>query len=177
MALDTQAWITPAENPIQPCAKRFEPVRNDNFVKPKGGLWTSTWLGEAKVSGWAEWCRIEGFHPGPYRTWLLTPKADLRLAVVDSLNDLKALLRTYALPTPMESEFLVWLDFERMAQDYDGMRLTDTGQWATRLTQPSLYGWGCESTCWFTWAFDQVLPGPKITVTKRTWGEGDDDED
>ena len=35
-------------------------------------------------------------------------------------------------------------DFEAMAKDYDVIKLTDEGQWKTRLTNPSLYGWDCE---------------------------------
>lgn len=170
MNLGVQAWMTPAADSIQPCERRFVPVSNRVFVKPKGGLWTSTWLGEPKVSGWAEWCRSESFSIGDSRVWLLTPKADARIANVDGMADLKALLLRYPLHLGKAYDhFFQPLDFERMAQDYDGMHLTDEGQWATRLTQPSLYGWDCESTCWFQWAFDRVEQGPTITVSERVW--------
>jgi hypothetical protein len=174
--LDVQAWVTPADNPIQPCEARFKPVRNCNFVKPMYGLWTSTWKGEPKVSGWVEWCRSESFGVGKLQTWLLTPRADARIAIVDGMDDLKALLLRYPLHLgKAEDHFLQPLDFERMAQDYDGLHLTDEGQWATRLTQPSLYGWDCESTCWFQWAFDDVEKGPPTTITERVWDWEDEE--
>ena len=176
MNLGVQAWMTPAANPDQPCERQFTPVSNYSFIKPKGGLWTSTWQGEPKVSGWAEWCRSESFSAGDHRVWLLTPKADACIAVVAEMADLKALLLRYPLSLGKAYDHIFQpLDFERMAQDYDGMHLTDSGQWATRLTEPNLYGWDCESTCWFQWAFDRVEQGPTITLAERSWDWDDED--
>jgi len=177
MDLAVQAWVTPADNPILPCEARFKPIRNRSFVKPENGLWTSTWLGEPKVSGWVEWCRSESFSIGGHQTWLLTPKPEARIAVVREMQDLKTLLNRYPLQRgKSEDHFMQYLDFERMAQDFDGMHLTEAGQWETRLTQPSLYGWDCESTCWFRWMFDGVKQGPTTTITERVWDDDGDDE-
>lgn len=60
-----------------------------------------------------------------------------------------------------------WLKFSEMAKQFDGMHLTDNGQWATRLPpfdSPNLYGWDCESTLWFRWAFDKVEDGGLVVV-------------
>ena len=176
MDLGVQVWVTPVANPLEPRAQWFEPVVNRNFVKPKHGLWTSTWLGEEKVSGWIEWCRSEGFSTGAHRTWLLTPEPEARIAVVREMQDLKTLLNLYPLHRgKSENHYMQYLDFERMARDFDGMHLTDAGQWETRLTEPNLYGWDCESTCWFRWPFDRVEQGPEIEVAEHAW-DGDDDE-
>ena len=175
MNLDVQAWMTPAADPTQPCERQFVPISNRSFVKPKGGMWTSTWLGEPEVSGWAQWCRSESFSMGEHQTWLLTPKPNLRIANVDGMADLKALLTRYPLNRgKAEDQFFQYLNFERMAQDYDGMHITEEGQWDTRLTQPNLYGWDCESTCWFHWVFDQVEQGPQTTILERSWDEDDE---
>jgi hypothetical protein len=130
----------------------MKPVRNDSWHKPQGGLWTST-KDENIVSGWYEWAHSEGMLPTEATTWELTPERDAVLIEVDSLGDLTALLERY-------SEGERWgrmprIDFEAMVQDgFDGMHLTDSGQWATRMSDPSLYGWDCESTVWFRWAFE-----------------------
>ena len=47
-------------------------------------------------------------------------------------------------------------DFEQLAIDYDGVHITESGESATRHTEPGLYGWDCESTVWFRWAFSNV---------------------
>jgi hypothetical protein len=95
--------------------------------------------------------------------------------VVSCLDDLKVLLTTYPLDRGKSEDYAFQpLDFERMAQDFDGMHLTDEGQWSTRLTQPSLYGWDCESTCWFRWMFDRVEQGPRIEIKERVWDWDDE---
>lgn len=84
---------------------------------------------------------------------LLTPLEQLRIYTVDTQKDLKLLARDYRLP----HDYMFQLDYERIAQDYDAIHLTDEGQWATRLTYPmSLYGWDCECVLWFRWCFSEV---------------------
>lgn len=142
--------IRPTEKPGEP----IYPIRNARTVKPNGGLWTSTYDPE-RGSAWVQWCLSEEFDiptDGVWQGRILTPRRDARIAVIDSLDDLERLYRRY----PLEVISGLWsvLDFERMAADYDAVHLTDDGQWATRLTHPySLYGWDCESTNWFRWAF------------------------
>lgn len=134
----------------------FIPVRNrDYFNKPYGGLWTSTYRPETNDSEWVAWCRDEKFGNVDDQTWhLLTPKTNVNIYTIDTLNDLCELLQKYHVEN--NKTHLQYLDFEAISQVYDGIRLTSTGQWRTRLTTPDLYGWDCESTLWFGWQFDSV---------------------
>jgi hypothetical protein len=148
-----------------PMPELLTPVSNGDgahsiFVKPLGGLWTSTWNAEQHTSGWTEWCESEEFGAIHEKYWhLLTPKPESRIAVIDTLDDLLAFLRQY--PRAMDARLAFMrnqhLDYERMACDYDALHLTEEGQWRTRLTIPAnLYGWDCESTLWFRWCFERV---------------------
>ncbi len=150
-----------------PHASRFEPVTNTDrsiLCKPTGGLWTSTWQPKWQTSGWVEWCRHEWPSWLEGRVWaLLTPPADARIARVDTLADLRALHTRYGyLPDALaragiSHDWYRALDFARMATDgYDGIHLTERGQWATHLSEPNLYGWDCECTLWLRWGFTRV---------------------
>jgi len=135
-------------------------VRNELFVKPKGGLWTSTFLPEGKyASGWVEWCH--GEMPG----WIRGGKALLlkvyswaKVYVIDSYADLERLVGRY--PYRGGSLYdLTLIDWETALKDYDGVNMTDRGQWATRLSRPlNLYSWDCESTLWFRDMFSEKTP-------------------
>jgi len=136
------------------CASKMEPVTNDRFHKPQGGLWTST-ANDETVSGWYEWGKNEGMIAPNAVTWTLIPEPNALLVEIDSYGDLTALVAQYG---GSGSYGQLVIDFEAMARDgYDGMHLTDRGQWATRMSKPNLYGWDCESTVWFRWAFSSVV--------------------
>lgn len=131
------------------------PIVNSGWVKPHGGLWTSSYLGPKRISGWVEWCRVEVPELAKGTLWLLEPDKSARIAVIDTYSDLDQLLSKYALVGGLLDDLGIrYLDYEAMALDFDGLHLTDRGQWATRLSFPfNLYGWDCESTLWFRWAF------------------------
>jgi hypothetical protein len=94
--------------------------------------------------------------------WVLTPDPAVHVFVVHTLDDLATLDRRYPwhpVPDMAGMTLLRGLDFERMRADgYDGVHLTEQGQWRTRLTELNLYGWDCESTIWLRWAFTSVEP-------------------
>lgn len=139
-------------------------VKNQIFVKPLGGFWTSTYLSKGKfASEWVEWCHSE--EPEWIKNKeeekpavLLEVSPSARIYTIDSVSQLKWLQDKYPHP---EHEKWGWgnfalLDWERIAQDYDGVHLTSRGQWATRHGSPNLYGWDCESTIWFRNVFSKV---------------------
>jgi len=132
---------------------KVEPIRNDLFVKPLGGVWLSP------PGAWVQWCRGEDWDEPdakvdqPFDRALL---ADHKFVVIDTLQDLKDLMvfYEYEWPTERKAQFgllseMRFLDFEALACDFDGIYLTDAGQWATRLSDPKLYGWDLESVLWF----------------------------
>src|SRR5712692_3818178 len=81
------------ERPPDP--KLIDPPRQaaGHPFQPAGGLWTSTWLGEPRGSAWVQ--NIRPWQPLPARGWLLEPRVDARLAVIDSRADLLVLGERY----------------------------------------------------------------------------------
>jgi hypothetical protein len=154
------------------------PIKNSEFPwhkpYPGTGLWTSTYLGEKLGSDWVQWCIYNDFwrhvaHPTKQQGWLLHPKKDARIFVVDNQEDAKSLAHAYSpkLPKDWPLATFIYIDFEKMAADYDAIHLTLGGERATRLTMNhSLYGWDCESTIWFRDVFEKMeyLGWRKYTV-------------
>jgi hypothetical protein len=118
--------------------------------KPLGGLWTSTWLGYG--SDWTRWCEDNDWDSptDAWRGFLLAPKSDARVLVIDSVADMLRL--------PWESPKGWWgVNWATVFDAYDGVHLTERGQRATHLPalDRDLYGWDAESTCWARWVFDE----------------------
>ena len=163
-ATDPQLWRGRSGQPLE--KERLRPIRprypGRTFVKPFGGLWTSTYH-ERFGGGWVQWCINEEWEcpdDGVFRNlWLAYPRADANVYVIDSLDDLVALNERFGAPAYPEwkSSFMeAYPDWLKVAEHYDGVNLTDRGQWQTRLAEPNLYGWDCESTLWFRWCFERV---------------------
>lgn len=170
MNLSTQLRVGRA----QPEPTLLRPVNNTDDclgAKPKGGLWTSSYSRE-HGSDWIRWCESEDFRvpgtwhgPSTWRGWLLEPDEFARVLVIDSLRTLRSVLKQYwrlSLFAPIDSPKL---DFEKLAQDFDAVSLTEKAEWATRHSEPNLYGWDCESTVWFRWCFTTVRA---ISIPVRT---------
>jgi len=150
-----------------PLPELLEPIKNDPDAyyrqKPHGGFWTSTYRKETHDSAWIEWCRGEEFGDVDKLRWhLLTPRPDCKIYTIDSRMDFKRLLKTHGLVPPiahMHSFFAdkLTIDFEKLAQEYDGLHLTSRGNGQTHLSYPNdLNAWDCESILWFRWCFTEV---------------------
>lgn len=138
----------------------LKPVRPADYPRMKphsGGLWTSTADG-IHGSGWVQWCLGEDWgvpSDGLWSTSYLEPEPAARILTINSYADLEAAYTRWPDPYPTgDGGHLAW---HEVARDFDAVHLTERGQWDTRLTHPlSLYGWDCESTVWFRWAFVRV---------------------
>ncbi|CAM5718908.1 hypothetical protein [Streptomyces fumanus] len=136
------------------------------WVKPRGGtgLWTSpviAWTedGTPADSAWLGWCRAEtGADTSGQMLTEILPISNARLLLIDAQDHLTAIVATY----PAEpNRFLPhrhgrYPDWEALAADsWDGVYLTDRGQWATRMPRsgPDLYGWDLESMLWLRPAY------------------------
>lgn len=121
---------------------KFKPIKNrPGRNKPEGGLWTSPFNPDTG-SEWIEWMNAEHFNV-PCKDSPITflrVNNDGKFLVINTLNDLIEVLNIFQI----KSEFPV-LDYEELSRYVDGIYLTSKGQWATRLTRPSLYGWDCET--------------------------------
>lgn len=55
------------------------------------------------------------------------------------------------------NEHFTGFDFERMAEEYDGLHLTEEAAGSLHLSYPlDMNSWDCESTVWFRWVFSEV---------------------
>ncbi len=153
---------------VQALAEQVASVENNtrsSIRKPKYGLWTSSWREETQDSGWVEWCRWEEFDDPDKQQWfLLTPKADSKLYVIDCYADLQRLVDTYIWESPEAKQlgnshlrkYYTGIDFERLSQDYDGLHLTKKGN--NRL--------------WFRWCFTKIEKiAPVIAQLEAIRGE------
>jgi hypothetical protein len=133
--------------------------------KPFGGLWTST-LDDDGSCDWARWCRDEQWRDVDHAAWWeLRAITDAPVIEIDTYADLEHLMVAYGMATenanylddPDDPSFQV-IDFAALIRDgFVGIHLTEQGQQATRYSLPyTLYGWDCESTIWFDWAFGEV---------------------
>jgi len=117
------------------------PIRNKPmFPKPFGGLWTSP---ENSTYGWKHWCTDESFHTETLQYHFVLELISKKVLVIDTLEDLMKL--PLLNPHVPGVHFLRYPNFERLAKKYDAIHLTEEGQHRTRLTEPNLYGWDCES--------------------------------
>jgi hypothetical protein len=150
--IDTQLHLSTVPN-LAPVPAPF-PIEAGRF-KPRWAFWTSTYVNGS--SAWVEWCRSE-CHGDPDRSnwFVLGVRPTARVYVVDTLQDLEYLVDRYPLRPFSYRQSIRYVDWAAAAQDFDGVQVTEEGQWQTRFSEPGLYGWDCESTAWFRWAFTKV---------------------
>lgn len=189
----SQAWV----GTQKPMEEHFRPVEYmpHGWAKPLAGtgFWTSTYRG--RYGGdWCQWCMSEQFTDrgltiqgsafdeysrfnARANLWKLIPEADTRIYEIGRYGHLAWLVENYGrvpdphsqLPASIRREHPDWT---AVAQDYDGIHLTQFGQWATRLTMPySLYGWDCESTLWNRWCFTEVVDLGIVRLKSDGWWE------
>lgn len=121
---------------------QIDKIKNRQFVKPNGGIWTSpvnsNW-------GWKDWCENNDFRTyEESNCFKLKFKADARILIIDSLEDLKK-LPTYVV-TYSDKYKKEYVDFELLSEVSDAIWLTTKGESKTRFSEPiDLYGWDCES--------------------------------
>jgi hypothetical protein len=137
---------------------KFRSIEN-YFVKPKGGLWTSSFeinkdRDNEFPSDWYNWCCWEMPQWIGNKALLFDVYKDAKIFHINSMKDLEELFKWY--PRIKEpSTFSHTIDFESIAKDWDAIHLTWAGQAETRwstdgsLAGANLYGWDCESTLWF----------------------------
>ena len=119
----------------------FNPVRNIGGVKPYGGLWASP---AASPLGWSDWCIENDFRTDSLKTGFMFCLADdarvldiYRSDQLDGLPELDAGRTGWC-----------FLDFEKLAQEYDAVELDLSNEvrdrWDSGLYY-RLYGWDCDS--------------------------------
>lgn len=140
----------------------------DMMPKPKGGLWTATVRYENGVpvaTSWTDWCRSEHYGTPTAPVTLIVPDRPATVYRIDSTADLKELEAAYHRPSDIDLRMWPQMSWTRIAADIDAVWLTDAGQWATRFSQPGLYGWDCETVLWLNPRF---TVGDTITLPEET---------
>lgn len=116
--------------------RKWKKIKNA-WRKPLGGLWASPLHSKW---GWYQWCKVEEWEMRPLSLkFKFKLKDESKVYVIDSLLDLER--------CPMTESVLggFSIDFEKMAQKYDAIFLTEKGEVETRHSKPTLYSWDCES--------------------------------
>ena len=139
-------------HPSIPEPGMLRPIRNREFIKPQGGLWTSTYNNE-HGSDWIRYMYNSRYDllqdresSKPYYFTLLYPGPQTKVLTIHTINDFNWLMHFYP-----DGHFP---DFEALTKEWDGIHLTANGQ---RETVLKLYGWDCESTLWFRWVFERTI--------------------
>jgi hypothetical protein len=185
----------------QPLKERFEPPQNygeekrAGYMKPYGGMWTSTW-GTAFDEGWPAWCLRESFHIGQFEeAWLLEPE-ECRVIELIGFDMCHEFLSRYGqelyrfpddmgkLPPFFRSDgphakaherwhtpSAVCPVWEKVAEEVDAVRLLTPYSPDVRLGPYLCFNaWDCESTIWLSWKFSGVTRvdlSPYIDEHKR----------
>lgn len=159
---------------VDPLIKVNTPITQHLSCKGIGGLYTSTYLGKKLGSDWVQWCIGNDFHVpenGIWKGYLIEINKDAKIFIVNSLEDMHYLFDTYSSPM-LERLSLEQIDFNKMAEDYDGIHMTMHGERVTRHPflfgddrggMRSMYGWDVESTHFFRNVFDSISSIELIT--------------
>src|SRR3989304_3285794 len=142
MILPAQLFVGATPDP-----KRFTPPTDGIGIKPKGGIWTSSYING--TSDWIRWCLAESSFPNLEEQqfgWILYP-TEANIIEVDTVEDCRNLFRWYGMIRdgydPAIS-MMRFLDYPKMLRDgIDGVHVTEKGQYETRFSHPGLYGWDC----------------------------------
>lgn len=134
----------------------LHPEKRISWYKPDKGLWASPELDD-HLSVWTKWCEEENYsHNGvsldKYFKFKISKAA--RVCVINTMDDLKALVRKCPGTEETGRASVGWI---LCPLEYDVIYLTDEGQWNTRLTYPSLYGWDMESCVIFNYDVIEII--------------------
>lgn len=138
-------------------------IKNGLFNKPLGVLWTSTFTPQGEYcSDWIEWCVNNMPEWLPYsedKCWVLIPKDDCKIVVIDSMQDYLSVLNEYSAVT----KYGKMINYEKLSEKYDAIHVTTKAAYDLRFIDSnrypdimSLYGWDVESTAWFRLCFKEI---------------------
>ena len=96
--------------------------------KPSGYLYASTMFTvDGNISSdWIEWVKCEDFHKDKYKNTIsYTLQKKSKIFTVDGISDYTDLLKRYGKVKQLaENHYILYIDFPKLAQDYDAFHLT-----------------------------------------------------
>ena len=114
-------------------------LTNDGINKPVGGLWSSPYTpGKKYISDWDRFCKEENFDKEDWSKGIIFKlKDNARIYTIDSYEDLTVLVNKY----PNEKSIIRTdaLDFNKIAEDYDAIHLTEEGNLVNPTTGNTAY--------------------------------------
>ena len=145
-----------------PSPDKLMPISNEGLAyKPRGGIWTSPYRPQYG-SEWAYFVETEGMESkSKQQQWLVQPKPELKILVVDSSETLKSLPH---LPPKIPGDDVHPLNYEAIAQEYDALVIKEEVIRSGSVNN-EVYTFDIESTIWFGtrgWPFEsiQLLESP-----------------
>lgn len=120
--------------------EEWEPIRNENWIKPHGGLWASAI--DAQY-GWKDWNETSDYQVcDELNSFKFKLKPEAKLLVIDSVNALKRLHKLQYTVTTLVRD-VYFLNFERLLEDgYDAI---DFQLSKDHELYWLMYGWDCDS--------------------------------
>ena len=110
---------------------KFNPNSNEKAFflnKPSGYLYASTMFTvDGNISSnWIEWVKYEDFYKNKYKNAIsYTLQKKSKIFTVDSISDYADLLKRYGKVKQLaEDQYNLYIDFPKLAQDYDAFHLT-----------------------------------------------------
>lgn len=114
----------------------FVEIKNENFVKPYGGLWASN---IESAYGWKEWTENENFRTNKYSEdnyFKFRLSKEAKILKLKDISDLEKLPKNKGIQS---KTLYVCLDFEELKKSYDAIEVyIEKLYWL-------LYGWDCDS--------------------------------
>lgn len=128
--------------------KKFEQIKNINFVKPKGGLWASNINSKY---GWKSWTERENFRVNEYNDnnfFKFKIKDESKVLVITDSNQLDKLPKAEKFKGFFDAFTLI--DFEKLSKKYDAIEVLFSEEKVNMLNYTDslyykLYGWDCDS--------------------------------
>ena len=137
--------------------------------KPKGALWSSTYLPKSNTSDWERYAEQElDWHHSltdeKSKGYLLDPDPKARIFHINDMRDYKELMSSFPGRAAGWDDYdSRHVDWPRAATELDAVHLSKRGQWKTRYgdtntsdwskTNDGMYGWDVESTAWLNKGF------------------------
>ena len=120
--------------------KSWEPICNENWIKPYGGLWASA---IDAPYGWKDWNETSNYMKcEEENSFKFKLKPEAKLLVIDSVNALKRLHKLqYTVTTLVRDTY--FLNFERLLAD--GYDVIDFQLSKDHELYWLMYGWDCDS--------------------------------
>ena len=128
-------------------------IPKSNLMGKPVGLWIS-WN-----NGWEDWCSSEqpDWIGVGHNCFSVSLRRDLKLWLIDSMDDFMSVWSQFTDKPPIFSLPLNMFWFWLKERGYDGVALTNEGQWATRMNT-FMYGWDCQCIV--------IFDSKNVTLTK-----------